>query len=144
MLNAPLTYWIQCRMYYSCRVGFILTQLLLWIGLKCWKLMMDARHQVMAKAHSDFVRWAKMRRREKIYLSLFGDPVDLQLLTLWVQTPYMARCTTLCDKVCQWLETGWWFSLGTTVSYINKTDHHDITEILLKMALNTINLTFHI
>jgi hypothetical protein len=32
------------------------------------------------------------------------------------------------------------FSLGTPVSSTNKTDCHDITEILLKMALNTINL----
>jgi hypothetical protein len=30
---------------------------------------------------------------------------------------------------------GWWFS---PVSSINKTDRHDITEILLKVALNTI------
>jgi hypothetical protein len=29
----------------------------------------------------------------------------------------------------------------TPVSSINKTDRHDITEILLKVALNTINLT---
>ena len=35
--------------------------------------------------------------------------------------------------------TGLWFSLGTSVSSINKTDHHDITEILLKVTLNTIN-----
>jgi hypothetical protein len=37
---------------------------------------------------------------------------------------------------------GWWFSLGTPVSSTNKsikTDRHDITEILLKVALNTIN-----
>jgi hypothetical protein len=33
------------------------------------------------------------------------------------------------------------FSLGTPVSSTNKTDHHDITEILLKVALNTIILT---
>jgi hypothetical protein len=45
---------------------------------------------------------------------------------------------TLCDKVCQWLVTGQWFSLGTPVSSTNKTDHHDITEILLKVALNII------
>jgi len=32
---------------------------------------------------------------------------------------------TLCDKVCQWLAAGRWFSLGTPVSSINKTDHHD-------------------
>jgi len=37
--------------------------------------------------------------------------------------------------------TGWWFSPGTLVSSINKTGHHDITEILLKVALNTINQT---
>ena len=29
---------------------------------------------------------------------------------------------------------------GTPVSSTNKTDRHDITEILLKVALNTINL----
>jgi hypothetical protein len=46
--------------------------------------------------------------------------------------------TTLCDKVCEWLVTGRWFSPGTVVSSTNKTDHHDITEILLKVALNTI------
>jgi hypothetical protein len=33
-----------------------------------------------------------------------------------------------------------WFSLGTPVSSTNKTDCHDITEILLKVALNTITL----
>ena len=47
--------------------------------------------------------------------------------------------TTLCDKVCQWLATGQWFPLGTSVCSINKTDRHDITEILLKVTLNTIN-----
>jgi hypothetical protein len=31
-----------------------------------------------------------------------------------------------------------WFYPGTPVSSTNKTDHHDITEILLKVALNTI------
>jgi len=33
---------------------------------------------------------------------------------------------------------GWWFSAGTPVSSTNKTDCH-ITEILLKVALNTIH-----
>jgi len=48
--------------------------------------------------------------------------------------------TTLCDKVCQWLVTDQSFSPGTPVSSTNKTDRHDIAEILLKVALNTINL----
>ena len=34
--------------------------------------------------------------------------------------------------------TGQWFSLGTLVSFTNKTDHHDITETLLTVVLNTI------
>ena len=50
--------------------------------------------------------------------------------------------TTLCDKVCQWLATAQWFSPGTPVSSTNKTDRHNITEILLKVALNTVNQPF--
>jgi hypothetical protein len=41
-------------------------------------------------------------------------------------------------------KTDWipqWFSQGTPVSSTNKTDCHDITDILFKVALNTINLT---
>jgi hypothetical protein len=34
-----------------------------------------------------------------------------------------------------------WFCPGTPVSPNNKTDRHDITEILLKVALNTITIT---
>ena len=34
-----------------------------------------------------------------------------------------------------------WFSPGTPVSYINKTDHYNITEILLKVVLNATTLT---
>ena len=47
--------------------------------------------------------------------------------------------TILCDKVCQWLATGRLFSLGTPISSTNTTDRHDITEIVLKVSLNTIN-----
>ena len=46
--------------------------------------------------------------------------------------------TPLCDKVCQWLAIGRWFSSGTPVSSTKTTDRHDITGILLKVALNTI------
>ena len=43
---------------------------------------------------------------------------------------------TICLKV-----KNWWFSLGIQVSPINKTDSYDITDILLKVTLNTITLT---
>ena len=48
---------------------------------------------------------------------------------------------TLCDEVRQLLATGRCFSLGTSISATNKTNRPDITEILLKVALNTINQT---
>jgi hypothetical protein len=43
------------------------------------------------------------------------------------KTSIRARCTTLCDKVCQWLATGWWFYQDSST---NKSDCHDITEIV--------------
>jgi hypothetical protein len=65
------------------------------------------------------------------YCWLFN--ISLLPLILWIGISIRARCTILCDKVCQWLFTGRWFSL---VSSTNKTDCHDITEILLKVVLN--------
>ena len=61
----------------------------------------------------------------------------LSPLMLWVRISIRARCTTLCEKVCQWLVTCGWFPPGPPVSSTNKTDRHDITEILLKVALIT-------
>ena len=62
-------------------------------------------------------------------------------LMFWIRILMRARCTTLRDKVCQWLVTGRWFSLGPPVSSTNKTDRYNWTEILLKVALNTIKQT---
>jgi len=62
----------------------------------------------------------------------------LSPLMLWVWISIRARCTTLCDKVCHWLVTGQWFSPDPPVSSSNKTYCYDITEILLKVVLNTI------
>ena len=52
------------------------------------------------------------------------------------------RCTRLAaasDKVYQLLAHGRWFSPGTPDSSTAKTGRHDITEILLKVALRTKN-----
>jgi hypothetical protein len=62
-------------------------------------------------------------------------------LMLLVRILIRARCTTLCHKVCQWHATGQWFSPDPPVSSANKTDRHDIAEILLKVVLNTIKQT---
>jgi hypothetical protein len=52
--------------------------------------------------------------------------------------------TTLSDKVCQWLATGRWFFLCTLVFSNNKANCHDIAELLLKVALNTITYPIYI
>jgi hypothetical protein len=58
--------------------------------------------------------------------------------TCFVVTHICFVFTHICDTVCQWLAAGLWFSPGTPVSSINKTYLHDITEILLTVALKTI------
>ena len=68
----------------------------------------------------------------------------LSPLMLWVRLPLRAMYTTLCDKVCQWLLIDRWFFPGPPVSSTNKTDRHDITEILLKVVLSTIKQTYMI
>jgi hypothetical protein len=64
----------------------------------------------------------------------------LSALTLWVRIPLRGGVLnkTFWNKVGQWLAAGRWFSPGTPVSSTNKTDWHGITEILLKVVLNTI------
>jgi len=51
---------------------------------------------------------------------------------LWVRIPLRRGVleTTLCDKDGQWLATGLWFSPVTPVSSFNKSDCHDITNIV--------------
>jgi hypothetical protein len=49
------------------------------------------------------------------------------------------RLTAASDKVYQLLIHGRWFSPGTPASSTIKTGSHDIAEIWLKVALNTIN-----
>jgi hypothetical protein len=67
------------------------------------------------------------------------------LSPLTLRVPILPRWdvlnTILCDQVCQWLAIGQGFSLGIPFSSTNKTVGHDIKEILLKVALNTIVLT---
>jgi hypothetical protein len=60
----------------------------------------------------------------------------LSPLTLWVRIPI--RRVILDTTLCELRKVGG-FSPGTPVSSTNKTDRHDIAEILLKVVWNTIN-----
>jgi len=90
-------------------------------------------------------RYSSKDARDRCGRDLYGSWIYnylcnqcLSPLMFWVRISIRTRCTTLCDKVCQWLVTGLWFSPVTPVSSTNKTHLHDITEILLKVALNNI------
>jgi hypothetical protein len=73
-----------------------------------------------------------------IYYYLCNQTVPITTKVVNSNLAHGVLDATLCDKVCQWLVTGRWFSL---VSSTNKTDCHNITETLLKVALNNIPLT---
>jgi hypothetical protein len=73
-----------------------------------------------------------------IYNYLFNQCQSLLTLWVWIMLKQGVLGTTLYDKVCKYLTTSHWISL---VSFTNKTDRYDITEIFLKMVLNTINQT---
>ena len=78
-----------------------------------------------------------------VYNYLYNLNQCLSPLKLWVwsRSWWGVLDTPLCDKVCQWPAAGRCFSPCTLLSSTNKTDCHDITEILLKVALNTITIT---
>ena len=82
----------------------------------------------------------QFRRIIWILMGFFQILTELHYSILQKSTPLLLD-TTLCDTICLWLPTGQWFSPGIPFSSINKTDRHDITKILLKVALNTITLT---
>jgi len=90
-------------------------------------------------------RQGSRRGRDRMVVEFYNYLCNqcLSPLTLWVRIPSRRRVlvATLCDKVCQWVATCRWLSPGSPVSSTNKTDRQDITEILLKVALNTITLT---
>ena len=67
-----------------------------------------------------------------IYNYLYNQCISL--LMLWVRISSREWCTVLCDK-------GRWFSPKSPVSSTNKTDSYDITKLLLKVVLRTIEQT---
>ena len=97
-------------------------------------------------------RWSTSRTAEQVQLSTKSEISDLsRLITYLSECSYVnlrvriplkrdVLDTTLWDKDGQWHVAGQWFSLGPPVFSTNKSDRHDISEILLKVTLNTITL----
>jgi hypothetical protein len=97
----------------------------------------------LCTVNCDSWSWGDQKNRSQYVFHIFKrgrrgrDRMVVGFTTTYMQSVPI-RCTTLSDKVCQWLATGRWFSPGSST---NKTDRHDITEILLKVALNTTKQT---
>ena len=73
-------------------------------------------------------------------------PIRSDIIIIIIYNIYMVhflikitRLLAASDKVYQLLVHGRWFSPGTPASSTTKTGRHDIAEILLKVALNSIN-----
>ena len=66
-----------------------------------------------------------------------GFHMEWPMMCMW----WVESNRNMIRRVCQWLTASQWFSLGTPVSSTNKIDRQEITEILLKVVLNTITLT---
>ena len=99
--------------------------------------------------HNDDELWHVTMRGSTWWNTWFQKPTPrfydylcnqcLSPLMLWIQIPLRQGVidTTSCDKsLSVTCDTVWWFS---PVSYTNKTDLHNVTAILLKVPLNTIN-----
>jgi hypothetical protein len=95
----------------------------------------SARRNFFKCAPPSLKSWIRLCNRSTMIDSL----ITIQLhnkLNSHVNTYY-----TLCEIICQWFAKGRWFSPGTPLSSTNKSDSHDIAEILLKAALKTIHVT---
>ena len=122
-------YWYKTQLYLldSFNSSIIKTY---WIYLICWIVF-----NYLWQKWGPIWLGADLTGADLIEADLTGADLTLGrfgLGPIWPVTLY----TTLCDKVCHWLTAGQWFSLCAPVSSTNKTDRHNIIEIMLEVALN--------
>jgi hypothetical protein len=102
------------------------------------------------------------------WLCVLSNRINLRISVAWLNTIYICHCifrsksswpssdSNFVTRYCPKSSPSWWwsygrwtyifvqvsgFSPGTPASSTNKIDRHDIADILLKVALNTINLS---
>jgi hypothetical protein len=124
-------YWFKNCTYVSSKLFFFINERSGLVSI--WRLKYIITVLYMITIH----HWVMVRIM--VFNATFNN-ISVISWPLWVRIPLRRDVldATLCDKVCQWLAASLWFSPGNPVSSTNTTDRHDITEILLKMALNTI------
>jgi len=75
----------------------------------------------------------------KSHLPVQSVPITTKVLSLNLTHDEVYSIQHYVIKFVSNFVAGQWYSLGTALSSTNKTDCHDLTEILLKVALNTHN-----
>jgi hypothetical protein len=93
------------------------------------------------KIFRNFIKFHILELMEKYYLKLlYHSNKNRNLLWFFYIEWFKVRdgCCVVDIGGTVDLATGWWFSPGPLVSSTNKADCHDITEIVLKVTLNTI------
>ena len=88
------------------------------------------------------IKMSTILNANSIHICKFMDNTnELQYIRMFTFYSFSAKkaCSVLGNtKLHEWLATGRWFSQGIPASSINKTDRHDITGILLKVTVSTI------
>ena len=100
------------------------------------EILLFVKHEICFTIHKN--KWTKQMKtlwRHNTFV-LVARPLTFKSQLFKSHSWRGVLDTTLFDKVCSWLATGLWFSLCTPISSTNKTDCHDIIEMLLRVALN--------
>jgi hypothetical protein len=97
-----------------------------WLILCWWKLSIDCKYRSntnlwISVSLTAFRDW-KITTCHVSLMWSYGSCIYNYLcnwcpspLMLWVRFPSRARCTALCDTVCQWLVAGGWFSQSMSI-----------------------------
>jgi hypothetical protein len=121
-------YWWNCwpsHLHTTTRMAYYLMKdcLISFLWFPLWKAIED--HQINIHSKLTFIwpcgfikklGWPSWPWSYGSWIYNYLCNQCLSPLMLWVQISIRARRTTLCDKVCQWLATGWWFFLGPPFS----------------------------
>jgi hypothetical protein len=150
-IDCGIAWWsldlLECRIYTTnVEVALRLTLGTLQIQLEHWFFHHQLSHYTQSRTL--FYLW---RSREWLTLSSVLEIVhyyDVCPFTIFFSWPSWSNGSWIYNYLCNQClsfhhlccEFEFWFSSDTPVSSTNKTDLHDITEILLKVPFNTMTI----
>jgi hypothetical protein len=127
---------IMNRILLNSSVYFILFQIIvkeiLYSNMLIWLVLCDYPPSTYELCY--FISQTLSLHNETIQYNVFFSLIRVWNITITILNKQPSKLSKIL-----WVATDRWFSPGTPVSSTNKTDRHDITEILLKVVLNTIN-----